>query len=179
MGDWGKTEENKVGFHESVWYRYVWSCGLLMLPIFGWNIIFTRFLPPAISSDEFWRDIPALVVYGENGFRFAVFVLPFLMPLDVKTAMQRKGLLLFVTGTIIYFLSWIVLMMFPQSAWGTSWPGFTAPAYTPVIWLTGLGILGKRLYWDLPYSWWVYVVLSLGFTGFHVMHTCIVYMRNY
>lgn len=67
--------------NESSLLSYVGSCGLLTVPIFAWNIIFACYLPPALATDEFWRDIPLLVEYGENGFRFAIVVLPFLMPL--------------------------------------------------------------------------------------------------
>lgn len=37
---------------------YLRSCGLLLLPIFVWNAVLTRYLPRAWSSAEFWRDIP-------------------------------------------------------------------------------------------------------------------------
>ena len=56
--------------------RYVLSCGLLTVPILVWNLALTRFLPPALASHEFSRDIPALVTYGENTLRIAVMALP-------------------------------------------------------------------------------------------------------
>jgi hypothetical protein len=52
------------------------------------------FLPPALASNAFSRDIPPLVTYGENTLRIVVMILPFLMPLEVATAGQRRGLLL-------------------------------------------------------------------------------------
>ena len=66
--------------------RYLWSCGLLMLPILAWNLASARYLPPQFDSAVFDREIPPLVSAGENGLRMVVFVLPFLMPLDVATA---------------------------------------------------------------------------------------------
>ena len=159
--------------------RYVLSCGLLTVPILVWNVVFTRFLPPPLASKEFWRDIPPLVAYGENSLRLAVFLLPFLMPLEVATVAQRRGLLLFVVGTVLYFLAWVALMIFPQSRWSRSRLGFLAPAYTPLIWLAGLGLIGRRLYWPWPYRWWVYVGLACGFIALHVAHASIVYTRKY
>ena len=159
--------------------RYVWSCGLLTVPMLVWNVVLTRFLPPALASNVFSRDIPPLVTYGENTLRIAVMVLPFLMPLDVATVGQRRGVLLFVVGTVVYFLSWVPLMIAPQSPWSTSWLGFVAPAYTPLVWLAGLGLIGRRLYVPLPFRRWVYVGLACGFVGFHVTHTSIVYARTY
>ena len=66
--------------------RYVWSCGVLIVPILVWNVACTRFLPPALASNEFSRDIPPLVTYSENTLRIVVMVLPFLMPLEMVAA---------------------------------------------------------------------------------------------
>ncbi len=144
-----------------------------------WNFVFSRFLPHAFAPDEFWREIPPFVAYGENILRFTVLLLPFLMPLEVTTATQRRGLQLFVAGPVLYVMAWCALMLFPQSTWSTSWAGFLAPAYTPLIWLIGLGLVGRRLYWNWPYRWWLYEMLACGFIAFHVAHTSIVYRRNY
>ena len=80
---------------------------------------------------------------------------------------------------MLYLLSWIPLMIAPESGWSTSWPGFVAPAYTPLLWLTGLGLIGRRLYVRSPYQRWMYIALASGFIAFHVTHTSIVYTRNY
>lgn len=159
--------------------RYVLCCGVLTVPILVWNVVFTRFLPPALASNEFSRDIPALVRHGENALRIIVMVLPFLMPLDVATAGQRRGLWLFVAGTLLYFLAWLPLMIAPRSRWSTSWMGFVAPAYTPIVWLTALALIGRRLYLPSPFRWWMYGVLACGFVAFHATHASIVYARNY
>jgi hypothetical protein len=158
---------------------YVLSCGLLTIPILVWNMAFAGFLPPALGSQEFSRDIPLMVTYGENLLRLIVLILPFLMPLDLTTVSQQRGLKVFVAGMILYFLSWLALIIFPHSQWSLSCVGFLAPAYTPLLWLAGLGLIGRRLYWPGPYRWWMYLWLAAGFTAFHVAHTSIVYERNY
>ena len=157
---------------------YVLSCGLFTVPILVWNVVFTPFLPPALVSSEFSRDIPALVTNGENALRIVVMLLPFLMPLEVEGAGQRRGVKLFVAGTILYFLAWLPLMIVPQSWWSTSWPGFVAPAYTPLIWLAGLGLIGRRLYGTRRLTPWIYIGLASMFVAFHVTHTSIVFARN-
>ena len=118
-----------------------------------------------LASHEFSRDIPPLVAYGENTLRVVVMVLPFLMPLEVATLGQRRGVRLFVVGTIVYFLSWVPLMIVPQSPWSTSWVGFVAPAYTPLLWLAGLGLIGRRFYVPSAFRWWMYVGLACGTTN--------------
>lgn len=164
---------------ETGFLRYVWSCGVLTIPILVWNVVFFRFLPPPLATKEFWRDIPRFVAYGENSLRLAVFLLPFLMPQEVATVVQRRGLLLFMVGTVCYFLAWVALMIAPRSRWSTSPLGFLAPAYTPLLWLVGLGLMGRRLYWPSPYRWWWYIGLAFGFVVLHVAHANIVYARNY
>lgn len=160
------------------WQRYLLSCGLLTVPILAWNRVFARFLPPALGSAAFWREIPPVVTYAENGLRVAVVVLPFLMPLDLSTIAARRSFVLFTAGALMYFAAWIPLMIAPRSGWSTSRAGFLAPAYTPLIWLTGIGLLGRGLFWPSPYRWWLYLALACGFVAAHVAHANIVYTRN-
>ncbi|MCF8371917.1 MAG: hypothetical protein K9H64_09860 [Bacteroidales bacterium] len=49
---------------------------LLLSPIFLWNIIFIKQLPKAFSREIFWKDIPPIIGWTENGLRVLVFALP-------------------------------------------------------------------------------------------------------
>ena len=158
---------------------YAVSCGLLMIPIVLWNLALIGCLPPAFEPREFERDIPPFISYGEILFRIIIITLPFLMPLDLTTAAQRRGVVVFVGGAVVYCLAWLAVILFPQSPWSVSWVGFLAPSYTPLVWLVGLGVMGRRLYWPGPYRWWMYLWLAVGFIAFHVAHANIVYVRNY
>lgn len=137
------------------------------------------FLPPAFSASEFWRDIPPVVVMMENGLRAVVFALPFFMPLNAAAVSQRVGLSLYVGGTCLYFLSWLALILAPDSLWSSSLLGFLAPAYTPLLWFTGIALLGRELFWGRFYRWWMYWVLSVLFVSAHVFQAFLVYVRNY
>ncbi len=159
--------------------RYLQSCGLLLLPALLWNVAFSDRLPPAYAMAEFWRDVPAPLGFIENSLRIIVFVLPFAMPLDLSTPAQRKALLVFVFGTLVYFASWLAVMASPDSFWSTSALGFTAPAYTPALFLLGLAMLGRRLFWGHFYRMWMYFVVSGGFLAAHISHTALVYARNH
>ena len=158
--------------------NYLLNCMLLLLPIMAWNMIFASKLPQAYSQEVFWKDIPPLIATGENIFRLLVFVLPLLMPLRIEPQSQKLGLWLYIIGTAIYFLSWLVQMYFPQSAWSLSAVGFLAPAYTPIIWLIGIGLLGSTLYFSSPYRSWMYMLTSIIFIGFHLSHALTIYLRN-
>lgn len=158
--------------------HYALSCGLLLVPASLWNIALTKHLPSAFSLAEFSRGIPVPLVFAENSLRVAVFVLPFFMPLNLAAPTSKRALLIYAGGTLIYFASWLALILFPASSWSTSALGFIAPAYTPLLWLLGIALLGRQLFWGAFYRWWMYLVLVLPFLATHVLHTAMVYARS-
>jgi hypothetical protein len=159
--------------------HYALSCGVLLIPASVWNIALPGYLPPSFAAAEFWRDIPAPLAWTENSLRIAVFVLPFLMPLDVAAPGRIRGLLVFVVGTSLYFASWLALILFPTSPWSSSALGFTAPAYTPSLWLLGIALLGRQLFWGRFYRWWMYAVLVIAFLSAHISHAVLVFARTH
>ena len=158
---------------------YLLNCLLLLLPIMVWNLIFANKLPWAYSEEVFSKDIPSFITSGENIFRLIVFILPVLMPLRIEMQSQKFGLWLYIAGTAIYFVSWLAQIYFPQSAWSLSAWGFLAPAYTPLIWLVGIGLIGSAFYFSSPYRSWMYIITSVVFLGFHLSHALTVYLRNF
>jgi hypothetical protein len=151
----------------------------LLLPAFAWNVALTEILPPAIASPELWNDIPPELATAESSLRFLVFTLPFFMPLSILSELQRKGLVLFIVGTLVYFASWLALIVAPESLWARSLIGFSAPSYTPMIWLAGLAVLGRQMFFGTFYRWWMYLALSAAFIAAHVTHAVFVYVHNY
>jgi hypothetical protein len=163
---------------KTTFMNYLLNCMLLLIPIMAWNIVFANQLPRLYSPDVFEKNIPTLITYGENIFRSIVFILPLLMPLRIETQSQKIGVSLYVAGTLIYFVSWLMQMYAPQSLWSLSILGSLAPAYTPLIWLAGIGLIGSTLYFSSPYRPWMYITLSIIFVAFHLSHTFIVYQRS-
>lgn len=156
---------------------YALSCGLLLIPASVWNAALTGYLPPPFAAAEFWQDVPTLLAWTENGLRLGVFVLPFLMPLDVSAPGHVRTLFVFAAGTFLYFASWLALILFPLSSWSSTALGFAAPAYTPALWLWGIALSGRRLFWGKFYRWWMYAVLAMAFLAAHVSHTLLVFAR--
>lgn len=158
--------------------RYALSCGLLLVPVIAWNLAFTsKLMPPSVMS-EFWRDVPAPLVLIENLLRALVIVVPFAMPLRIATKYDRRALIVFSFGTFGYFSSWLALIYLPKSSWSLSIFGSLAPAYTPILWLTGIAMLGNRLFWGQFYRWWMYLILCVGFLAAHITHVLLVYFRS-
>lgn len=159
--------------------KYSLNCFLLTIPIMLWNVLLTNKLPKSFQPEIFWKDIPAFLTYGENISRAVVFMLTLLMPLYISTDSQKRGLFLYVGGTLLYFLSWVVLIEFPNSELSMSIIGFTAPAYTPIIWLIGIGLIGNTFYFNLPFRRWLFISTSIIFLIFHNFHAITIYYRTH
>jgi hypothetical protein len=75
------------------------------------------------------------------------------------------------------FASWLLLLLFPGSRWSTSGVGLLAPAYTPLLWLGALGMLGPQLVFPIYWRPWLYWLLASAFLGFHLEHAVLVVGR--
>lgn len=156
-----------------------WQNGILLtIPPLIFNLIFADKLPAAFSPEIFNKNIPAFITYGENFFRSIVFIFPLLMLIKLQTKSQKAGLAIYILGMAIYFLSWILLISLPENTWSTSLFGFLAPAYTPFIWLLGLGMIGDTLWLSIPYKWQYYLIPVILFLSFHLSHVFLVFTQN-
>jgi hypothetical protein len=158
--------------------NYLLNGMLLLLPIMAWNLIFASKLPRLYTLEVFEKDIPTFITQGENIFRLIIFVLPLLMPLRIETSVQKLGAGLYIAGTLLYFLSWLMQIYFPQSSWSLSAFGSLALAYTHLLWLVGIGLIGSTFHFASPYRSWMYILLSMIFVTFHVSHAWTVYART-
>lgn len=159
--------------------KYLLNCFLLTLPVMLWNILLTDKLPATFQPDIFWYNIPAWIAYGENISRGAVFMLAFLMPLPLDNLHKKTGFRVYIAGLALYFLSWIMLIEYPNTQWSQSLWGFMAPAYTPLIWLMGIALTGETFYFKIPYKWYYYMLAAVIFVGFHCWHVWVVCGRGY
>lgn len=159
--------------------KYLINCFLLTIPILLWNIILANKLPKSSLPEIFLNNISSFITYGENISRTIMFILIFLMPLKILTTTQKKGVALFGAGTLVYFASWLILIYFPNSMWSKSVFGLLAPAYTPLFWLIGIGLIGDSLYFNIPYRRRIYFLVVIVFLIFHNWHTYLIYFRTH
>ncbi len=140
---------------ELQWMNCLW----LMLPLLAWNFILgPRLNDPRITSD---LNSPKWLLIAENLLRMVVFVLPLLIPLQTETPLQKAGLAVYIVGTLIYFASWLPLLLAPQSVWSNSMPGLLAPCITPLFSFLGMALIGSS---------WPYALISLLFILLHTWH---------
>jgi hypothetical protein len=142
-------------------------------------VAFRDLLPDPFSSDVFWNDLPPLIFWGENFFRIFIYTLPLLMPLRIFTKKQKIGLGVYLIGTFLYILSWRPLILFPDSLWSQSLAAYLTTSITIFIILIGIGLIGGKLFFNLPYRRLYYLIISLAFTFFHTWHVIIVYERTF
>lgn len=157
--------------------KYLLNCFLLLIPLFLWNIILVGNLPKSYSPDIFWKDIPKFIGYSENILRIILFVLPVIMIFSLKTRLQKIGFITYLSGLILYFSSWIIMIISSESNWSKSLIGFMAPAFTTIIFFVGIGLIGNKAFFKFPYLSLIYIGLSILFVIFHSTHTYIVFQR--
>jgi hypothetical protein len=163
---------------DEVW-RYLLSCFWLLVPVMLFDLLFAGRLPPAFQPDSFWKDVPAAVSVPENLFRIALFGLTLAMPMAFRGRQAKQGLWLYGAGMAAYFASWAMLILLPGSAWSTSLFGFIAPAATPLLWLTGIGLIAGRVsIGGVAIAPWGYAICAAAFLFFHNFHTLMIYWRG-
>ena len=157
----------------------VFSNGFIFfIPILLWNMALTKKLPFPYGTQSFDSDIPKVILLGEGLFRMIVMLMPLTMKVNLSTIGDDNGIIVFILGVLLYFISWISLILFPESNWSKSVIGFSAPAYTPLVWLIGFAMITTSFYFNYHYSLWYYLIPSFIFISFHLLHTVIIYNRQ-
>lgn len=158
---------------------YLFTCFWLAVPVLLFDALFTERLPPAFQMESFWRDIPAVIAIPENVFRIGLFGFMLLMPIELGTRRARIGLAVYLAGMAAYLGAWLMLICAPQSGWSASLAGSMAPAYTPAIWLAGIGMVGTRLsIRRIPFHPWGYAACAASFLICHNAHSFLVLTRT-
>lgn len=157
------------------------SCFWLVIPILIGNIVFARQLPAAFQPEVFALNIPLAITLPENLLRIIMFTLIAYMPFRQSGRLPQWGLVLFLIGVTLYVGAWLALILAPQSAWSTSIIGFLAPAYTPALWLAGIGLIGAPAAFSNPRAKirvYAYFATTTGFLVAHLAHTALIYLRD-
>jgi hypothetical protein len=135
------------------------------------------YLPAAYGPDLFWKGIPQWLGFFENIFRILAFSLPGILYFGKKERGQRLGWYLYIGGMVVYLVSYLMQIVLPNSVWSQSIIGFTAPAWSTLFWLTGIGLVCARSW--LPIHWHraIYLLSASIFLVFHIGHTGLVYFN--
>jgi hypothetical protein len=132
-------------------------------------------LPAAYRPDIFWKDIPNWLGLFENIFRVLALSLPGILYFGRKEKFQSLGWYLYIVGLTVYLVSYLMQIVFPDSAWSQSILGFTAPAWSTLFWLAGIGFVCMRSWLPIPWRRAIYLLCASIFLIFHIGHTALVY----
>lgn len=162
----------------SRYLNYFRSCIWLWVPPLAASFAFWPNLGAAYQPDVFWRDIPQMLGLIENISRFGVIGLTALMLLEWRTTTQKIGFAIYAIGIALYVVCQWGIVVSPDGSWATSAFGFLAPAYTPAIWIVGIGMIGQRAIDDRLY-WrnWVFFGFAGLFLVAHNAHAWLVFSR--
>jgi hypothetical protein len=134
---------------------------------------------PGAYGNAFWDIVPSYVSVPEHVLRLAAFALAALLTFGVDTPRQRWGLLTYLIGLCLYAGSYVVEIQFPDSAWSRSAIGFLAPAWTPLLWFAGIGLMTDDSYSPRRFRGAHFVIVTMAFVGVHVTHAAIVFQQRY
>jgi len=157
--------------------NYLLNCFILFIPVFLWNALLYKQLPPLYQPDR-WNKIPKTLDIAETVFRFLVFFAPLGMKLEFTTRGQIIGLFLYFAGVVLYGLSWII-QIFHTKITFSKYPVFvTAPASTTITWLIGIFLIGEHTFIDIPYIHLTYFLIILIFVFLHTCHAFLILQKE-
>lgn len=157
--------------------NYIKNCfWLLVLPLV-WNVLFMSDLPANYVPNSVWDSIPPSLELTEHVLRIITFLLPLGMALSFKSRSQKVGLAIYTIGVLVYFMSWYIQMTQPNSLWSQSLLGYAAPAYTPLIWLIGIGLIGETSFIkSIPLRTLYFLFVGL-FISVHTYHAYLAHLQ--
>jgi len=150
--------------------KYINNCFLLFIPILVFNILFFKKLP-----SHYLRNISHPIIIMETITRTITIAFSIIMAINIQNKTGKIGLMIFIIGTIIYFTSYFIEIYASNTFFGKKIIFILAPYWTSVIWLIGIGLVGNKLFVNIPYHFTVYLVLSIIFATIHTIHGYLCY----
>ncbi len=164
---------------DNLWARILLRNGAwLVVPPMAITFVLWGSLPASYSPSVFWKDIPGWLSLLENIFRILVCALPGILYFGRKEKGQTIGWYIYAGGMAVYLASYLLQILLPGSAWSLSVIGFTAPAWSTVFWLAGIGLICARSWLPIPWNRLIYFGVACLFLIFHIGHTSLVYFKR-
>lgn len=157
--------------------NYLLNCFILFIPVFLWDLLLYKKLP-SLYQPQKWDRIPKALDIAENVFRFLTFFVPLNMKLEIRTQNQIAGLVLYCIGLAVYGFSWIIQIFHTRIAWSGHPALITAPAYTAVVWLLGIFLMGTHTFIEIPHGHSMYLSIILIFGALHTGHAFLVVKKE-
>ena len=125
-------------------------------------------LPAAYQPEYFDLWVPPLLGLSETALKLTAVVISTFLVAGLSQPRQRLGLGVYVCGVAIYLGSYFAQIFAPDSAWSQSFLGFTAPAFTPAIWIVGIGLMISHGF--IVAARWPRIIFWVSAAGFMITH---------
>ena len=146
--------------------QYLYSnCFLLFIPVILFDIVFTKYLP-----ELYLKNTSHTIVPIETTVRIALIALSAIMKINVQNRKGKIGVLIYITGLILYFISYFVLINYADVVIGKNMILQLSGYWTAMIWLIGIGFIGNRLFVKVPYHYTLFIILSILFGIVHTYY---------
>jgi len=145
--------------------NYKNNCFWFFLPIIIFNIILTKYLP-----EHYLKNINHPIVTIETIARIITIAFSAIMAITINNQIGKIGLIVYIIGALIYFCSYFIVIKFPITSFNNNLVIILAPYWTSVLWLIGIGLLGNKLFINIPYHYMIYIVISIIFAIIHSIH---------
>ena len=150
--------------------KYINNCFLFFVPLLVFNILFFKKLP-----SHYLKNISHPIITAETITRIITIAFSMIMAINIHGKIGKIGLIIYIIGIIIYCTSYFIEIYFSDTLFGRNIILVLAPYWTSVIWLIGIGLLGNRLFVNIPYHFTVYSILSIIFAAVHTIHGYLCY----
>lgn len=162
----GSTAASEHVFEGPWWVPWVQNRFWLFVPVLLLDSLLVGNLPPPLTPGIAGPDVPWWLAVSENVLRVVVIGTTLLMPLSLRAPGTRTALTVYAFGLVSYIAAWAAVVWAPTSPWSTSVVGFTALAWTSILFLTGMGIRSTVRF--VPgYRPWMYLSAAVLFTAAH------------
>jgi len=154
----------------SIILKYINNCFLFFIPILLFNILFFKKLP-----SHYLKNISHPIIKMETITRIIIIAFSIIMAINIQNKIEMIGIIIYIIGIIIYFTSYFIEIYAANTLFGKNIIFILAPYWTSIIWLVGIGLVGNRLFINIPYHFTVYLILSVIFTAIHTIHGYLCY----
>jgi len=145
--------------------NYKNNCFWFFIPVIISNVIFTKYLP-----EYYLKNINHPIVTIETIARTITIAFSVIMAINLNNKLGKIGLIVYIIGVLIYFCSYFIVIKIPAISFNNNLIVLLAPYWTSVLWLVGIGLLGNKLFVNIPYHYAAYIAISIIFTIIHSIH---------
>jgi hypothetical protein len=150
--------------------HYKNNCFWFFVPVIIFNIIFTEYLPAV-----YLKNIHHPIIVFETIARMITILFSLIMMIKLDNYIGKLGFAIYIAGLLIYFCSYFIVIKIPANSFNNNLIVLLAPYWTSFLWLAGIGLLGNKLFFNVPYHYVIYIAISFVFAVIHSVHGYLCY----